>query len=253
MVGAAQFDFSGKVVAVVGGGTGIGAGVASAFANAGANVCVGGRRIEPLKRFCERHRGQADFVQMDVTSEDDRCRTIDTLIERHGRLDVLINSTLAVYAQPFGDLNAKRIARMYDVLLAGPTALMQAALPHLVRSKGCMIGISSVAGRHVPFPSTGMAVYAAAKAGLNQLVRGLSSEVGALGVRVNAIAPGPTRTETAPLAATERLEAAIKFTPMARLGEPSDIAPVALFLASDAAAWVTGQVIDVAGGFGLSG
>jgi len=251
--GEVHFDYSGKVIAITGGGTGIGRGIGAAFLRAGGSVVVTGRRAAPLESFCALDPERASFIQMDVGIDEDRRRTIDTIIARHGRLDVLINNALAVYMRPLDELEAKHIEKMYRVLLVGPTALTQAAIPHLAATQGNVINISSVAARHVPFPAHGLAVYSAAKAGLNQLTRVLASELAARGVRVNAIAPGATRTEETSPAAIAAREASAKLTPMGRVGEPEDIAAVALFLASEAAAWVTGQVIDASGGFGVSG
>src|SRR5262249_38969485 len=155
------------------------------------------------------------------------------------------------FANAFTDLSLEQVETMYRILLVAPTALTQVALPHLIRTGGSVINISSVGARYVPYPARGLTVYSAAKAGLNQVTRTLASEVAPQGVRVNAIAPGPTRTE-----AHYFDEVALKpiaSIPMGRLGEPVEIAAVALFLASDNANWVTGQVIDAAGGWGITG
>ena len=246
------FDFSGKVILITGGGTGIGEGMGDAFAEAGGTVVVTGRRPEPLERFCARHPGRSSFVQMDVGIEADRRRTIDAVIERHGRLDVLINNAIAFTAAPFEDLTLEQIEAMYRVLLIAPTVLTQMALPHLEKTGGSVINISSGGGRYIPYPSWHLPVYAGAKAGLNQLTRALASELGPKGVRLNAIAPGVTRSEAGDYD-EETAKTFAAGTPMGRIGEPSDIAGLALYLASDAAGWVTGQVVDAAGGWGLTG
>lgn len=246
-----KHDFAGKVVLITGGGTGIGRGIGEAFAHAGGTVVVTGRRIEPLEGFCAEFPGSS-YVQMDVGVDKDRVRAIETVLDRHGRLDVLVNNALWVDAAPFDELRPDQVEGMYRVLLVAPTFLMQTALSHLIATRGTIINISSVAARHISYPATGLSVYSAAKAGLSQLTRALGSELAPRGVRVNAIAPGITRSESSDK--NSSLAAAIAaVTPMGRLGEPSDIAAVALFLASDAATWVTGQVIDASGGWGVSG
>jgi NAD(P)-dependent dehydrogenase (short-subunit alcohol dehydrogenase family) len=252
MGGGATFDFSSRVVFITGGGTGIGKGLGDAFAAAGATVVVGGRRREPLEAFCAAHPDRSGFVQMDVGVDADRRRTIDEVIKRHGRLDVLVNNAIAFHGKPFEILKLREIEAMYNILLIASTALTQIALPHLIDTKGSVINISSVVGRYVPYPPSYTSVYAAAKAGVNQLTRALASELGAKGVRLNAIAPGVTRTEAAD--GNEELASRLaEITPMGRIGEPGDIAGLALYLASDAGRWVTGQVIDASGGWGLTG
>ena len=144
---------------------------------------------------------------------------------------------------------------MYGVLLEAPTALIQLALPQLRERGGCVINISSVAGRAVPYPQMYLSVYAAAKGGINQLTRALAGELGPSGVRVNAISPGVSESEASAANGYEDgepMRRVIAATPLGRLGRASDTAQVAMFLASDAAAWVTGQVVDASGGFNIT-
>lgn len=259
MGGSARFDFTGASVLITGGGTGIGEGIADAFADAGAHVTVGGRRLEPLQRFCNRHPGRSGFVQMDVSKDEDRRRAVDAVIERCGRLDVLVNNAMNFTPDPFETVSAESMSSMFGVLLMGSTTLTQLCLPHLEKTKGCIINISSVVGRFVPYPPNGFVTYSAAKAGINQFSRALAGEIGPKGVRINVIAPGPTMTEAIhdlsdpEVAKAFDLTFGASATPLGRVGQPADIAAVALYLASDAAGWVTGQVIDASGGWGLTG
>jgi NAD(P)-dependent dehydrogenase (short-subunit alcohol dehydrogenase family) len=255
MAGKALFDFTGQTVLITGGGTGIGAGIAETLARANANVVIGGRRREPLEAMASRFPGRISYVQMDVGKDEDRRRALDTLIERHGRLDVLVNNAANRTRGPFEEQTAQEIADMYGTLLLASTYYIHLALPHLKKTKGCVINISSVVGRAVPFPPTGFSVYSAAKAGLNQLTRALASELGPHGVRLNAVAPGPTASEATDKSALRNpggRSSMVDATPLGRLGQPSDIALVVAFLASDAGAWVTGQVIDASGGWNIS-
>lgn len=247
-----RYDFTGRVVLITGGGSGIGRGMAEAFFESGATVVVTGRRAAPLEEFCQRHPGRSSFVQMDVGVEDSRQSTIDTVIECHGRLDVLVNNALAVYDKPFSELTLKQTEIMYRILLLAPTRMTQMALPHLLKTGGNVINTSSVGATYISYPTGGLAVYSAAKAGLNQLTRALAAELGNKHIRVNAVAPGATRVGTQ-ASDQDGVTRTVANTPMGRMGEPQDIARVALFLASPAAAWVTGQVIEASGGWGLSG
>lgn len=252
MTGIASFDYSGHVVLITGGSAGIGAGIAQAFAAANAKVVITGRRLEPLERMAATFPDHISHVQMDVGSSDDRRRTVETVIARHGRLDILINNALSITSGPFEERSEAEIATMYGNMLQAPTELIRLCLPHLKASKGSVINVSSVAGRSVIAPSRGLAVYAASKAGINHLTRYLALELGQAGIRFNSVGPGMTDSE-----ATARLDDAgrasiIADTPLGRFGVPSDIASVALFLGSDAACWVTGQTIDASGGWNLA-
>jgi 3-oxoacyl-[acyl-carrier protein] reductase len=180
---------------------------------------------------------------------------LDAVLERHGRLDVLINNAVACTQGSFEDRTADEIAAMYGIILQASTMLIHLALPSLKSTKGCVINISSVSGRAVPFPPMGLSVYSAAKAGVNQLTRALASELGIFGIRVNAIAPGPTAGEPSEIASHDNpsvLQPFIDATPLGRYGQPADIAALAMFLASDAGGWVSGQVIDASGGWHIS-
>ncbi len=255
MAGKALFDFTGQTVLITGGGTGIGAGIAATFARANANVVIGGRRREPLEAMAARFPDRISYFEMDVGKDEDRRRTLDTLIERHGRLDVLVNNAGNPARGPFEAQTAQEIADMYGIFLLASAFFIQLALPLLRETHGCVINISSAVARAVPFPPMGFSVYSAAKAGLNQLTRALASELGPHGVRLNAVAPGPTASEAADRAALRNpgpRKFMVDATPLGRLGQPSDIANVVAFLASDAGAWVTGQVIDASGGWNIS-
>lgn len=255
MTRTAHFDFSGSTVLITGGGTGIGAGMARAFAAANANVVITGRRLEPLQQTAAEFPERISWVQMDVGIDADRRRTIEAVLERHGQLDVLINNAISSILGPFVERTQQEIATMYNVLLESSALLTQLALPQLQAVKGNVINISSAVSRSIPYPPMGLAVYASAKAGLNHLTRHLASELGPTGVRFNAIAPGVTMTEAAKESGYDRPEMqkmVSEHTPLRRVGFPADIANLALYLASDAASWVTGQVIDASGGWNLT-
>lgn len=247
MEGSARFNFTDRTVLITGGATGIGAAISAAFLEAGANVVIGARRRQPMEDFCARYP-RASYIEMDVGNADARAHAIDTVLERHGTLDVLINNAMAYSGGPLDGHSLEEIEAMYRILLVAPTALIQRALPVLRDSRGCVINISSVVGRSVPEPPLLNSVYSAGKGGLSHLTKVLASELGRSGIRVNAIAPGATETVPGTYvgAFAERL---VSHTPLGRIGTPADISGAALFLASDAASWITGQVLDVSGGW----
>src|SRR5262249_22757783 len=134
--------------------------------------------------------------------------------------------------------------------------LIHRATPLLKETKGCIINISSTAARVAPMPPLQMSAYSASKAGLNHLTRVLAAELGPLGIRINAVAPGLTYGEVSTAAVLGKPDAPLdllrSLTALGKIGEPIDIARVALFLASDLASWVTGQVLDASGGWQVS-
>lgn len=248
----------GKVALVTGAGTGIGKGIARMFAAEGAKVVIAARREGPLLETCALAPEAISHVPMDLTSAEDRARALATVIARHGRLDILVSNAGAQLWKSFAETSDEEIEEVFATNLAATTRLFKQALPHLEAAKGNIVVISSTAGRYTVIPSQKLSVYSASKAGLNQLTRTLAPELGLLGVRINAVAPGLTRGEysgeSLDLDADEATQAWIRsVTPLGRIGEAEDIAQSVTWLASDRAAWVTGQVIDASGGWQISG
>jgi NAD(P)-dependent dehydrogenase (short-subunit alcohol dehydrogenase family) len=244
----------GKVALVTGGGAGIGRAIAVAFVAAGAHVIVGGRREAPLRELSQAHPGKIDFVQMDLGNWKDHEKTLKAVTDRHGRLDVLVNNAYAHVTKPFVEQTPEEIVNQIHVVLTSTTLLIHQAIPLLRHTKGNIVNISSAMARYVAHDCPGDGVYAAAKAGLNQLTRVLANELGQYGIRVNAVAPGFTRTDGAAGAFEypEAVKALVAATPLGRPGEPEDVAHPIVFMASDMAGWVTGQVLDATGGFWMS-
>ncbi len=234
------------VAAVTGGGSGIGREIAHRFAAEGASVAVIGRRAEPLAESVAPYPDRALTVTADVAEVGAAATIVAEIVERFGRLDVLVNNAARWHDRPVEDESDESIVSSLMINQFGPLALTRESIPHLREVRGCIVNVSST-GTRVPLP--GNAVYAGTKAALEQMTRNLAVELGRDGIRVNAVAPGATETEMfTPTLTPERERAIVKQIPLGRLGVPSDIAPVVLFLASDDAAWVTGQTIQVAGG-----
>ncbi len=243
----------GKTALITGGGTGIGRATAQLLAAAGCQVLIGGRREQPLRKVSDSSAGSIDWMRMDVAEAGDRERVLAEVNRAFGRLDILINNAAASVTADFRDQNPKQIRSQVEVNLLAPMLLIHEALP-LLADGASIVNVTSAGARYQGMPPAGMAPYAASKAGLNQLTRVLATELGPKGIRVNAVAPGLTDTEIAAAAVSnkEYSAALVQITPLGRVGQPLDVARVIVFLVSDAAAWVTGQVVDASGGFWLA-
>lgn len=248
----------GKAALVTGAGTGIGKGIARMFAEEGAQVVIAARREGPLRETCKLAPDAISHVRMDLNSHDDRAKALQTVIDRHGKLDVLVSNAGMQLWKTFDETTDEEIDEMYQTNLASTARFFKQALPLLEVSKGNIVIISSTAARYTVVPSQKLSVYGASKAGLNHLTRTLAPEFGLKGIRINAVAPGLTRGEysgeSLDLEADEATAAWIRsVTPLGRMGEPEDIAHAVTWFASDRAAWLTGQVIDASGGWQISG
>ena len=245
------FDLTGKVAVVTGGGQGIGEGIATSFAEAGASVVVAARSEDRIARVATDLRGagaSAIAVATDVTDRGALDALARAAVDEFGRLDVWVNNAGgSPVASPLAELDEDD----WDACLAlNLTAVWRASIvaASTMTDGGVVINISSpAADRGVP----GSGHYAAAKAGVNSLTKTLSLEL-APSIRVNGISPGYVPTEVM-MTALDTDEAALeamaaKRIPLARLGTPADVGATAVYLASDAGSWVTGQTIVVAGG-----
>jgi len=247
----------GKVALVTGAGTGIGRGIAELFAAEGARVMIAARREAPLKEVAELAPDRIGYVLMDLKNREERHRALQSVIDRYGRLDILVNNGGRQQYENFLDQSEEEIDDIVLTNLASTAKLIHRAVPLLRATKGNIVNISSTAARSAPMPSVKLATYSATKAGINQLTRCLAAELGPLGIRINAVAPGLTYGEFARAALLDNpdapLDALRSVTALGRIGEPLDIARVVLFMASEQASWVTGQILDASGGWQIAG
>lgn len=235
-----------KRVLVTGGTRGIGAALTRAFAHAGAHVVAcsrtGGEAADALARELKDTRGDHHMLTADVTCTGDVAELAAECRDRLGGLDVVVNNAGGITRMPFAELGLNDWHHVIDTNLTSAYDVIRQTLP-LLGASASIIGIgsgSAMAG------ITERSHYTAAKAGLIGLTRSLSREFGPRGIRVNLISPGVVQTEQElPGAVRERYEG---MTALQRLGTPAEVAAVAVFLASDMAAYVTGTVIHVDGG-----
>lgn len=242
--------FSGKTVLVSGGGTGIGLGAATRFANEGANLVITGRREDRLKAACTALGSRASYVVGDVTSRDDCARMVSETLKRHGRLDVLVNCAGVIGNGGVSDTPPAEFDRIMQANVYGVYHLAQAAVPALKETKGNIVNISSVTGTR---PYGNLLAYCASKAAASMMTQTMALELAPFGIRVNAVEPGVVRSELHRVtnAVTDYdafLERAKQTHPLGRPGEPSDVSGAIAFLASDDAGWITGECMKVDGG-----
>ena len=260
--GVRRARMTGRVVFVTGGTRGIGAAISKSFAEQGAAVAAGyshnREHAQELIRQFEEHGVSATLHQGNVGSADDCRRTVNEVIEQHGRLDVLVNNAGITIDKTVMKLTDEDWYRVLAVNLSGAFFTSQAVMPHMLeRGTGRIINISSIIGST---GNIGQANYAASKSGMFGLTKSLAREAcfqlsragkvsdDSIGLTVNAVAPGFIATEmlqAMPEKAQERVKAQI---PVGRFGRPDDVARVVHFLASDYSSFITGAVYDVNGG-----
>lgn len=240
-------NLSQKVVLVTGASGGLGAEISRAFAKAGAKVIVhyAGRK-EPADQVVseiQKGGGDAFAIQADVRSSAEVKNLFDQAIAKYGRVDVLVNNAGVMITKPIKDFTDEEFTGQVNINLTGAFFVLREAMTR-VADNGVILDISTSVNR-IPIPTYGP--YGATKSAIEHLTRVAAKEVGR-GIRVNAVSPGPVNTELYRRGKTpEVIARQAAMNPWNRIGEPEDIAPVVVFLASDEAHWISGQVIPVNG------
>lgn len=242
-----------KVAVVTGASKGIGASIAKYFAEEGAKVVVNyASSKEAADRVVKEitdNGGTAISVQGDVSQEADVTRLFEETKKAFGGLDILVNNAAFQGYTPIEQVSVESFHQHFDVNVLGAVLAIQASLKLFSDKGGNIINISSGASK-MPLPTASL--YSATKAALDAITISLSKELGAKNIRINSILPGATETEGARSAGvttgSEYEKMFIANTPLGRRGQPEDIAKAAVFIASDDAAWITGEQISVSGG-----
>ena len=242
-----QFGLKDKVTLITGGAQGIGAACARRFAQEAAHVVIAD--VDDVRGHALAQELQALYVHCDVGDKVDVDALVQRTVAKHGRIDVLVNNAGIFRATPFLEVTEEDFDAVIRVNLKGAFLVAQAVARQMAKAgSGSVINMSSV---NAVMAIPNIASYNMSKGGINQLTRAMALALADHGVRVNAVAPGTIATELAAKAVLTSEEAKARIlsrTPMKRLGSPEEIADVVAYLASDAASYITGEIITADGG-----
>lgn len=246
------FDLRGKVAVVTGGGDGIGKGVCQILAAAGASVVVSDLDIDKAQSTADTivvAGGKATAVECNVLKEEDLVSLIDFTVKTYGTVNILVNNAGmggGGRENPY-KIDRSYVERIYAINVFAPWQLCKLAAPYMEKSGyGSIVNITSMSSIN---NDPNMAIYGSSKAALNHMMSNLAYDYGPMGIRVNSVGPGATKTNALASVLTPEIEARmLAHTPIRRLGEVSDIAGAVLYFASPISSWVSGQVLMVNGG-----
>jgi NAD(P)-dependent dehydrogenase (short-subunit alcohol dehydrogenase family) len=243
------FDLQGRVAIVTGGTRGIGRAIAEGFVCAGAHVVVGSRKADACAETEAHLRtlgGEALGVPTHMGELDALTALVTRTVDEFGRVDIVVNNAANALTQPLGQFTPEAWQKSFDVNLRGPVFLVQAALPYLERSEHASV-INVISAGAFLF-SANVAMYSAAKAALMSFTRAMAADFAPRGIRVNALAPGTVDTDMVRANPPEAQAAMANASPMRRAASPDEMVGPAMYLASDASSFMTGQVLLVDGG-----
>jgi 3-oxoacyl-[acyl-carrier protein] reductase len=241
-----------KVAIITGAGQGIGRGIAVELAAQGAKVVLSDitDKTQEVAKEIQQKGGTALVTKTDVTKPDQVQQMITTAEKEYGQVDILVNNAGIYPFKPFEEMTEGDWDQVININLKGVFNCTKAALPALKKTQGTIVNLSSIAGSVVGYQA--LVHYSASKAGVLGFTRAAALELAPHKIRVNAIAPGAIDTPTTKVSMTkDALDQTIQAIPLQRLGQPSDIAKLVAFLASDDASYITGQLVIIDGGLTL--
>ncbi len=245
--------FKGKVILITGASQGIGKSIALKFASLEGKVALNDiksqeENLQKTREEIEKLGGEAKYFFADVSKMEEVEKMVQDISKEFGRLDVLVNNAGICADRTLAKMTKEEWQRVIDIDLTGVFNCSKAVLPLIIQSQGKIVNISSLVGQRGNFGQTN---YAAAKAGIIGFTKSLSKEVGRLGVRVNAVAPGFIESKLTETVPPEVKQAVLKLTSLGRFGKPEEVASLVVFLASDEAGFITGEVVNIDGGLAI--
>jgi gluconate 5-dehydrogenase len=249
-MGTVHFDFKDEVVIVTGGSRGLGLEIAEAFGRAGASVVITARREQWL-REAEQQLKEQGIVVLALTCDVANAASVEQAVQQtlatFGKVDILVNNAGLTWGAPAEEMPLERWRQVIDANITGTFLMSQTVGRHMLeRGKGAIVNVASIAGLGGGQLNT--VGYNASKAAVINLTRAFAIEWAARGIRVNAIAPAMFRTRMTEAILDRAEDFVSTMMPMKRIGQPGEIGPVTLFLASEGASYITGQTIPVDGG-----